>query len=74
MVDARKEITTIAKDIVKSLNSYFAKQLKKHNINLDEDSLYNELLKEEIAEELVKPHADDITHLTVILDEYIRRN
>lgn len=74
MTDARKEITTIAKDIAKSLNSYFAKQLKKHNINLDEDSLYNELFKEEIAEELIKPHPDDITHLTVILDEYIRRN
>ena len=74
MTDANKEIKTIAKDIVKKLNSYFAKQLKKHNINLDEDSLYNTLLMEEIAEELIDPHPDDISHLTIIIEDYINRN
>lgn len=72
MTDANKEIKTIAKDIVKKLNSYFTKQLKKHNINLDEDSLYNTLLIEEIAEELIDPHPEDISHLTVIIEDYIR--
>jgi hypothetical protein len=72
MTDANKEIKTIAKDIVKNLNSYFAKQLKKHNINLNEDSLYNDLLIEEIGKEIIDPHPDDISHLTVIIEDYIR--
>lgn len=74
MTDANKEIKTIAKDIVKKLNSYFAKQLKKHNINLNEDSLYNTLLMEEIAKEIIDPHPHDISHLTIIIEDYINRN
>jgi hypothetical protein len=72
MTDANKEIKTIAKDIVKKLNSYFAKQLKKHNIDLNENSLYNDLLIEEIGKEIIDPHPDDISHLTVIIEDYIR--
>ena len=74
MTDANKEIKTIAKDIVKKLNSYFAKQLKKHNVDLNEDSLYNTLLTEEIAKEIIDPHPADISHLTVIIEDYINRN
>ena len=74
MTDANKEIKTIAKDIVKKLNSYFAKQLKKHNIDLNEDSLYNTLLMEEIATEIIDPRPKDISHLTVIIEDYINRN
>lgn len=74
MTDANKEIKTIAKDIVKKLNSYFAKQLKKHNIDLNENSLYNTLLTEEIAKEIIDPHPDDISHLTIIIEDYINRN
>jgi hypothetical protein len=72
MTDANKEIKTIAKDIVKKLNSYFAKQLKKHNINLNENSLYNDLLIEKIGKEIIDPDVDDISDLTVIIDDYIR--
>lgn len=74
MTDANKEIKTIAKDIVKKLNSYFAKQLKKHNVDLNEDSLYNTLLTEEIAKEIIDPDVADISHLTVIIEDYINRN
>ena len=73
MTDAKKEINTIAKDIVKNLNSYFAKQLKKHNINLDENSLYNDLLIEKIGKEIIDPRSDDISHLTIIIEDYINR-
>ena len=73
MTDAKKEINTIAKDIVKNLNSYFAKQLKKHNINLNENSLYNDLLIEKIGKEIIDPHPDDISDLTIIIEDYINR-
>lgn len=72
MTDANKEIKTIAKDIAKKLNSYFAKQLKKYNINLNEDSLYNDLLIEKIGKEIIDPHPDDISDLTIIIEDYIR--
>ena len=73
MTDAKKEINTIAKDIVKNLNSYFAKQLKKHNINLNENSLYNDLLIEKIGKEIIDPDAEDISDLTIIIEDYINR-
>jgi hypothetical protein len=72
MTDANKEIKTIAKDIVKNLNSYFVKQLKKHNINLNENSLYNDLLIEEIGKEIIDPDVDGISDLTIIIEDYIR--
>ena len=72
MTDANKEIKTIAKDIVKKLNSYFVKQLKKHNVDLNEDSLYNDLLKEKIGKEIIDPDIDNISHLTIIIEDYIR--
>jgi hypothetical protein len=72
MTDANKEIKTIAKDIVKKLNSYFAKQLKKHNINLNENSLYNDLLIEKIGKEIIDPDVDGISDLTIIIEDYIR--
>ena len=73
MTDAKKEINTIAKELVKNLNSYFAKQLKKHNINLNEESLYNDLLIEKIGKEIIDPDAEDISDLTIIIEDYINR-
>ena len=70
----KEEIKTIAKDIVKNLNSCFTEQLRKHNIHFNNASLLhnNFLLKKQIAKELIDPHPDDISHLTVIIEDYVR--
>lgn len=76
MTDTKKysDIPTLAKDIVKDLNSYLAKQLKKHNINLIEDSSFNDLLIEELGKEIIDPDPEDISDLTIIIEDYIRRH
>lgn len=75
MTDADyKELKTIAKEIVKNLNSCLTEQLKKHNFNFNKNAIvYRDiLLKDYIARELIEPRAYDNYRITGIIRDYIR--